>query len=58
MQEPFGKRNRKPADKPAAVTPARRRPQATQPRSANSKLYFYIIGGVLFLMLAGYAFSA
>jgi hypothetical protein len=57
MREPFGKRNRKFVSKPANVKSARRRSSGSPPASSNSKLYFYIIGGVVFLVLAGYAFA-
>jgi hypothetical protein len=55
MREPFGKRNRRTVRTPRPVGPRERRPPAASPTSA--KVYLYIAGGVLFLLLAGYAFA-
>jgi hypothetical protein len=53
--EPFGKRNRRTVKGP---TPAKsrksKRPAIPQ---SNTKLYLYLAGGVVFLLLAGYALA-
>jgi hypothetical protein len=57
MKEPFGKRNRPVVEKPALAR-ARKHRLAAPPRSkTGAKLHFYIAGGILFLVLAAYAFA-
>ena len=56
MPEPFGKRNRPAVTKPVlAKQRAHRRPEP--PKKVDLKFYAYVVGGVLFLVLAGYAFA-
>jgi hypothetical protein len=55
MPEPFGKRNRRDAVKPVSK-PERARTRHAQPKS-NPKLYLYVAGAVLFVILAGYALA-
>jgi hypothetical protein len=51
--EQFGRRNRRADVKPA---PKKKRIHARPPASAaNTKLYLYLAGGVLFLILASFA---
>ena len=52
----FGKLNPRPVKKqaPAKSTKAKRSPA---PAAKSLKLPFYLAGGILFLILAGYAFS-
>jgi hypothetical protein len=53
--EPFGKKNRRPAQK---LAPKRKPSKAERPPAGSSrKLYFYLAGGVLFLVFAGFAFA-
>jgi hypothetical protein len=61
MPEPFGRRNRRVDVKPVlkkkrvhAKTRIRARPP---PSETNAKLYLYLAGGVLFLIMAGFAFA-
>ena len=57
MKEPFGKRNRPVVEKPALAR-ARKHRLAAPPRSkTGAKLHLYIAGGILFLVLAAYAFA-
>ena len=54
--EPFGRRNRPAVKKPALGKPHKYNRLAA--RQSNTKLYLYSAGGILFLVLAGYALSA
>ena len=54
--EPFGQRNRRTIKKPALAKPRKHnRPTAPQ---INAKLGLYLAGGILFLVLTGYALAA
>jgi hypothetical protein len=60
MPEPFGKRNRRTVSKPAVAKRARHRrsaPSSHQAQIGPKKIHFYIVGGILFLVLAGYALA-
>jgi hypothetical protein len=53
--EPFGKRNRRTAkEPPPAKSRTSKRPAIPQ---SNTKLYLYLAGGVVFLLLAGYVLA-
>lgn len=54
--EPFGKQNVRTVKKTALAKP---RKHKRPPPSAklNTRLYLYVAGGILFLVLAGYALS-
>ena len=55
--EPFGRLNRKTIGKPALVK-AHRHSRLTVPQINNTKLYLYLAGGILFLVLSGFALAA
>jgi hypothetical protein len=55
MIEPFGKRDRRTTVKP--VLKKRRVHTRPPPSGTNTKLYLYLAGGVLFLIMAGYALA-
>lgn len=55
MREPFGKKNRRVEVKPALQP--KRVPARPLPQERNIKLYLYVAGGVLFLLMSGYAFA-
>ena len=52
----FGKRNVRIVKKPALAKP-RKHKRTPPPAKLNAKLYLYVAGGILFLVLAGYALS-
>ena len=52
----FGKRNVRIVKKPALAKPHKHKP-TPPPTKLNAKLYLYVAGGILFLVLAGYALS-
>jgi hypothetical protein len=54
MPEPFGKLNRR-----VAITPVSKKKRITPPPQSGSraKLYLYLAGGLLFLIMAGYALA-
>ena len=52
----FGKRNVRIVKKPALAKP-RKHKRPPPPEKLNTKLYLYVFGGLLFLVLAGYALS-
>ena len=54
--EPFGKQNVRIVQKPAPTKTRKHKPTAP-PAKLNAKLYLYVAGGILFLVLAGYALS-
>ena len=54
--EPFGKRNRRTVKKPTLAKPAKFKRSAVS--QIDTKLYLYLAGGVIFLLLAGYALAA
>ena len=55
-REPFGQRNRRTMKKPALAKPRKHnRPTAPQ---IDAKLSLYLAGGILFLVLTGYALAA
>ena len=55
--EPFGRLNRKTIKKPALVKP-HKLTRPTAPQINNTRLYLYLAGGILFLVLSGYALAA
>ena len=55
--EPFGRLNRKPMKKPALAQPRTHGLRPTAPQ-INRRLYLYLGGGILFLVLTGYALAA
>jgi len=55
--EPFGRLNRKTIKKPAFAKP-HTHSRLTVPQINNTKLYLYLAGGILFLVLSGYALAA
>ena len=59
--EPFGRLNRKTIKKPALVKP-HKLTRPTAPQINNTRLYLYLYlylaGGILFLVLSGYALAA
>ena len=61
MKEPFGRRNRPAIEKPPLAKARKLRPaapaRAKSGAKASAKVYLYIAGGVLFLVLAGYALA-
>jgi hypothetical protein len=54
MPEPFGKLNRRVAVVPI---PKVTRAKAPPPSGNNTRLYLYLAGGALFLIMAGVAFA-
>jgi hypothetical protein len=54
--EPFGKQNVRTVKKPALAKP-RKHKRTPPPTKLNAKLYLYVAGGILFVVLAGYALS-
>jgi len=57
MQEPFGKRNRRVIQKPQVARTRTHLRGSVSHRRSDSKVYLYAAGGVLFLILLGYAFA-
>jgi len=55
--EPFGRLNRKMIKKPALAKP-HKHIWPTAPQINNTRLYLYLAGGILFLVLSGYALAA
>jgi hypothetical protein len=55
MPEPFGRRNRRADVKP--VLKKKRIHPRYPPQGIKTKLYVYLAGGVLFLIMAGYALA-
>ena len=52
----FGKRDVRIVKKPALAKP-RKHKRTQPPAKLNAKLYLYVAGGILFLVLAGYVLS-
>jgi hypothetical protein len=55
MPKSFGKLNRRVDVKP--IPKKKRIPPATSPSGGSPKFYLYLAGGVLFLIMAGYALA-
>ena len=55
MSEPFGKRNRRIVTKPPLAKS--RTYKAPTKSKADSRVYVYVAGFILFAVLAGYAFA-
>jgi hypothetical protein len=53
--EPFGKRNRRTVKEPMLAKSRKSKPSAV-PQN-NTRLHLYLAGGVVFLLLAGYALA-
>ena len=55
--KPFGRLNRRTVKKPT-LAKSRKHIRPPPPAQINTKLYLYLAGGILFLLLAGYALAA